>query len=71
MNPEQSRAFLLSLGLVPSEESTEESEDDAPVDFDGGAREPAPPEPDAEADHNATILEAIQNRPRRGGRGEW
>jgi hypothetical protein len=60
---ERNRALLESLGLVQSEEPTEEPK--GPPDFDGGAREPVPPQSNPQEDHNAFITNLLQEH--RGG----
>jgi hypothetical protein len=59
MNSAQSRALLQSLGILGSEPEAKET------GFDGGVREPAPPEPDPETDHNKAIAEMFSLLPPR------
>jgi hypothetical protein len=51
---ERDVALLRSIGAIEPEQSDEQ-------DWDGGARETAPPtNPDAEADHNQAIVDLLQ-----------
>jgi hypothetical protein len=59
---ERNRALLQSLGLVQSEEP---AEPEGPPDFDGGVREPVPPQSNPQEDHNAFITTLLQEH--RGG----
>jgi len=60
---ERNRALLQSLGLVQSEEPTTEAE--GPPDFDGGVREPVPSPSNPMQDHDAWVLNLLQEH--RGG----
>jgi hypothetical protein len=57
--------LLRTLGVLPAEDPNEPA-DTAQVDWDGGARESAPPPEDPIGEHNALALAVIQ-RANRGG----
>jgi hypothetical protein len=62
-------AFLQAVGLLPTEDATEEpAEDPGPPSFDGGARETAPStERDIEAEHNETVVQFLRG----SSKEEW
>jgi hypothetical protein len=71
MRPDEQRALLRSLGILPEEEGV--AEDDtasaaagAEVDFDGGPREPAPSTEPVE-DHNAVVAQLLKRPAGRDG----
>jgi hypothetical protein len=53
-------AALQSIGLLPADECEKEPDHERP-DFDGGPRESANESVDLEADHNALVVEALQD----------
>jgi hypothetical protein len=57
---ERDVALLSSIGIGAEAKAEQQHDPDRP-DFDGGARETAPPtNPDLEADHNQAIVELLQ-----------
>jgi hypothetical protein len=64
MRPDEQRALLRSLGILPEDEGVADDAATAPadaeVDFDGGPRESAPLPSDPVGDHDETVLEIIQ-----------
>lgn len=66
--------LAVTLGLVRRGPERQEQEtpaqDEAPPDFDGGVREPAPGSSDPEAEHNEFVLALLRNTPSGGGQ-QW
>jgi hypothetical protein len=54
---QRNEALLRALGLVQGEEPTEP---EGKVDFDGGARQPAPDPGDASHEHDQLIAELLR-----------
>jgi hypothetical protein len=71
-NDRKQRAGLEALGLVESEpEEAGKSDDDRKVDFDGGARQPAPSPSDPERDHAELVTELAAAKEVERGAGGW
>lgn len=62
----EKRRILEALGLWQPPEREPEQAEDVVVDFDGGAREPAPIETDPVTDHDALVGEIVRNHGRLG-----
>jgi hypothetical protein len=65
---QRNEALLRAVGHLPQEEPPPEAE--GKPDFDGGAREPAPPPSNPVQEHDNFLLKLLENAPRGGG-GEW
>jgi hypothetical protein len=73
MRPDEQRALLRALRILPEDEEVAEDDAvtapaDAEVDFDGGPRKSAPLPENAVEDHDELLLEIVQ-RTRWGG--QW